>query len=289
MEQILWRNRAGHKSTSKMELSILGAHDLESKNAHPTCLLIDERLAIDAGGLASSLTLSQQQKIKAVLLTHHHLDHTRDLPTLGFNVILWQGQVTVHALPQTFDVIIPCLLDGRIYVDLLKNPTLVLKGSMNPQPVSPVQDRSPLKLREIEPYKKETIEGYEVLPVPVNHSVPSVGYLVTSAAGNSLFYTGDTGPGLYDCWSHINPQLIIIEATAPSKFTEELAKSGHLSPQSVKEELNQFRKIKGYLPRVIVIHRALPYEQQIKEEIEQVAIELNADIGLGYEGMTISI
>lgn len=272
-----------------MELSILGAHDLESKNARPTSLIIDGRLVIDAGGLASSLTLSQQQEIRAVLLTHHHLDHTRDLPTLGFNVVLWQGQVTIHALPQTFDIIVPCLLDGRIYVDLLNIPTLVLKGAMCPQTISPVEEKSPLKLCKIEPYKKEIIAGYEVLPLPVNHSVPSVGYLVSSSAGGSLFYTGDTGPGLSDCWYHINPQLIIIEATAPSKFTEELARRGHLSPQSLKEELSQFRQLKGYLPRVIVIHRALPYEQQIKEEIDQVAIELNADIGLGYEGMTISI
>ncbi len=272
-----------------MELSILGAHDLESKDAHPTSLLIDGHLVIDAGGLASSLTLSQQQQIRAVLLTHHHLDHTRDLPTLGFNVILWQGQVTVHALPQTFDIIVPCLLDGRIYVDLLKNPTLVLKGAMCPQTMSPAEDKPPLKLCEIEPYKKEIIDGYEVLPLPVKHSVPGVGYLVTSPVGRSLFYTGDTGPGLDDCWHHINPQLILIEATAPSKFTEELASRGHLSPQSLKEELSQFRQLKGYLPRVIVIHRALPYEQQIKEEIDQVAIELNADIGLGYEGMTISV
>ncbi len=272
-----------------MELNILGAHDLESKNAHPTSLLIDSRLVIDAGGLASSLTLSQQQEIRAVLLTHHHLDHTRDLPTLGFNVILWQGQITIHALPQTFDIIVPCLLDGRIYVDLLKKPTMILKGAMCPQPISPVEEKPPFKICTIEPYKKELIAGYGVLPLPVNHSVPSVGYLVTSSAGGSLFYTGDTGPGLSECWSYINPELIIIEATAPSKFTEELAMRGHLSPQSLKEELSQFRQLKGYLPRVIVIHRALPYEQQIKEEIDKVAIELNADIGLGYEGMTISV
>ncbi len=272
-----------------MELSILGAHDLESKNAHPTSLLIDDRLVIDAGGLTASLTLSQQQKITSVLLTHHHLDHTRDLPTLGFNVVLWQGQVTVYALPQTFEVIVPCLLDGRIYVDLLNNPTLVLKGAMRSGPVSPADEKPPLRLCSIAPYQKETIAGYEVLPIPVNHSVPAVGYLVSSPAGGSLFYTGDTGPGLSDCWRHISPQMLIIEATAPSRFASELAKKGHLSPQSLKEELIQFQLIKGYIPRVIVVHRALPYEQEIAAEIAEVANELKADISLGYEGMKVVV
>jgi ribonuclease BN (tRNA processing enzyme) len=268
-----------------MELSILGAHDLESKNAHPTSLLIDSRLVIDAGGLTSSLTLTQQQEIRAILLTHHHFDHTRDLPTFGFNVVLWQGQVTVHALPQTFEVIVPCLLDGRIYDNLLGCHSTVLKGAMCTDSVLPEDEKPPLKLCSIEPYQKETIIGYEVLPVPVNHSVPAVGYLVSSPGGNSLFYTGDTGPGLSDCWRHISPQMLIIEATAPSRFTNELANKGHLSPQSLKEELAQFQLIKGYLPRVIVIHMALPYEQEIKAEIIQVAEELQADISLGYEGM----
>jgi len=262
---------------------------LESKDTHPTTLLIDDQLVIDAGGLTASLTLEQQRKISSVLLTHHHLDHTRDLPTLGFNIALWQGQIAVYALPQTFEVIVPCLLDGRIYVNLLDCPSMVLKGAMLANPISPEEEKPPLILCKVEPYKKEIIDGYEVLPISVNHSVPSIGYLVTSSTGESLFYTGDTGPGLSDCWRHISPRLLIIEATAPSRFTSELAEKGHLSPKSLKEELVHFQLIKGYMPRVIVIHRALPYEQEIKVEIEEVSEELKADISLGYEGMKVTI
>jgi ribonuclease BN (tRNA processing enzyme) len=272
-----------------MELSILGAHDLESKNAHPTTLLIDGLLVIDAGGLTASLTLEQQRNISSILITHHHLDHTRDLPTFGFNVVLWRGQVSVYALPQTFEVIVPCLLDGRIYVNLVGCPSMVLKGALCDDSVSPVEEQPPLKLCEIEPYKKEIIDGYEVLPLPVNHSVPSVGYQVTSSAGDSLFYTGDTGPGLSDCWRYISPRVLIIEATAPSRFTSKLAEKGHLSPQSLKQELIQFQLIKEYMPRIIIIHRALPYEEEIEAEIIQVAKELKADIKLGYEGMKVVI
>jgi len=230
-------------------------------------------LAIDAGGLTSTLSLSQQEKIKAVLLTHHHFDHTRDLVTLCFNnASLWRHEIQVYALQQALDVVIPCLLDGKIYLNLLESPS----------PEKPF-----LRLNTIEPYRKETIGGYEVLPLPVKHSVPTVGYQITSPDGKSFFYTGDTGVGIAHCWQHVSPQLLITEVCGPNKFTDELTRSGHLSPRSLREELTQFHKLRRYLPRVIIIHIAPPYEQQIKEEVAHVAKELGADISLGYEGMKV--
>ena len=65
-----------------MEIRVLGAHMLESRDTRHTCFLIDNVMALDAGSLASALTVSEQAKVAAVLLTHRHFDHIRDLPTL---------------------------------------------------------------------------------------------------------------------------------------------------------------------------------------------------------------
>jgi hypothetical protein len=116
-----------------------------------------------------------------------------------------------------------------------------------------------------------------------------VGYQITSPDGKSLFYTGDTGPGLSYCWQHISPHLLISEVCGPNRFGDLLESVGHLSAQLLKEELIQFRKLKGYLPRIIVIHIAPAYEQEIKEEVAQVARELRADISLGYEDMKVTL
>lgn len=258
-----------------MEIQILGAHQLELKGTRLTSLLIDGILAIDAGGLTSALSLPEQKKVKTVLLTHHHFDHTRDLVTLAANAAYyWQGQLVVYALRYTLDIVNNCLLDGKIYSNFLEYPS---------------KEKPTLILEAIEPYSRRTIAGYDVLALPVKHSVPAVGYQITSADGKSLFYTSDTTVGISDCWQHISPQLLIAEVIGPNKYGDWLKEAGHLSAELLKEELTQFRQLKGYLPRVIVIHIGNLFEQEIKEEVAQVAQELGADISLGYEDMKITL
>ena len=232
-------------------------------------------MVVDAGGLTSALSLPEQKKIKTVLLTHHHFDHTRDLVTLAANAAYyWRRQLVVYALRYTLDIVTNCLLDGQIYANFLEYPS---------------KEKPTLILEAIEPHSRKTIAGYDILAVPVKHSVPAVGYQITSSAGKSLFYTGDTTVGISDCWQHISPQLLITEVAGPNKYGDWLKKAGHLCAGFLREELMQFRQLKGYLPRVIVIHIGNPFEQEIKEEVAQVAQELGADISLGYEDMKITL
>ena len=257
-----------------MEVRILGAHNAEFEGLRLPSLLIDGILAIDAGGLTSSLSLLEQQKLKAIFLTHHHFDHTRDLATFGFNGAMFSDPVKVYALRQSLDIIKSCLLDGRIYLDFSQWPT---------------QENPFLQLKAIEPFKKEVIEGYEVLAVPVEHSVPAVGYQVISGEGKAVFYTGDTGPGLAACWERISPHLLIIEVSGLNIFEDLLKSVGHLSSRLLKEELAQFRQVKGYVPRVVIVHIPPQHQKEIEQEVKHVARELGINIDIGYEGMRITL
>jgi phosphoribosyl 1,2-cyclic phosphodiesterase len=258
-----------------VKIQILGAHLAEVKGARLTSLLIDGILVVDAGGVTSALSLPEQKKIDTVLLTHHHFDHTRDLVTLAANAgYYWRKQLVVCAPRYTLDIVTSCLLNGAIYTNFLEYPS---------------EEKPTLILEAIEPYSRKTIASHDIFAVPVKHSVPTVGYQITSSDGKNLFYTGDTTVGMSDCWQHISPQLIITEVAGPNKYGDWLKKAGHLCAEFLKGELIQFRRLKGYLPRVIVIHIGNPYEQEIKEEVDKVAQELEADISLGYEDMKITL
>jgi len=258
-----------------VEIQILGAHLAEVKGARLTSILIDSSLVIDAGGLTSALSLPEQKNIETILLTHHHFDHTRDLVTLAANAgYYWRKQLTVYGLRYTLDVVAECLLSGKMYTNFFEYPD---------------KEKPTVIIEVIEPYSRKTIAGYDVLAVPVKHSAPAVGYQITSSDGKSLFYTGDTTVGISECWQHISPKLLITEVAGPNKYADWLKKAGHLCAEFLKEELIQFRRLKGYLPRVIIIHIGNPYEQEIKEEVAEVAQELEADISLGYEDMKVTL
>jgi ribonuclease BN (tRNA processing enzyme) len=256
-----------------MNIQVLGAHNCERQGLKLVSLLIDDVLAIDAGALTSSLSLERQQKIKAILLTHQHYDHIRDIPIIAMNLFLSGATTKVYSIPAALDVLARNLLNDKIYPDFRQKP----------------KQKPTLNFTVIEPNKVETIEGYSILAVPVNHSVPTVGYQVTSPDSKVVFYTADTGPGLAECWRRISPQLLITEVTAPDKYKEWAVESGHLTPSLLKEELTIFREVNSYLPQVVLVHMSPALEKEIAVEIAAVGEALNSSITLGYEGMELSL
>jgi len=104
-----------------------------------------------------------------------------------------------------------------------------------------------------------------------------------------VFYTGDTSSGLANCWERVAPQLLIIEASGPDRVEAFCKRNGHLTPTLLKQELINFRKLKGYLPQVVVVHLTPELEEETKAEIAAVAEDLNHPISVGYEGMQLRL
>ena len=251
-----------------MKIRILGAHNSETRHARLPGLLIDGLLALDAGSLSSSLSLGEQLALEAVLLTHRHFDHLRDIPTIGMNCFLNGGNLAVYGSPDTRRALADHVLNGEIY--------------------SSFMERSFFTFHEVREPCSFDVGRYRVMALPVSHSVPAQGYLV-STAGHSLFYTGDTGPGLAETWQKAEPELLIIEVTAANQWTEYMRGALHLTPELLKEELLDFRRLKGYLPHVVTVHMNPSQEATIRRELTELALELGADITPGAEGLEICL
>ncbi|MBM4433389.1 MAG: MBL fold metallo-hydrolase [Chloroflexi bacterium] len=256
-----------------MDIEVLGAHNCESQNTKCASLLIDGVLALDAGGLTSSLSFTAQQKIKAVLLTHQHYDHVRDIPALAMNFALQKATINIYSTSAVRDALASHLLNGMLYPKFMERP----------------QEDPTIKFTLLEAGKAKQIEGYNVLAVTVNHAVPTIGYQITSAEDKKVFYTGDTGPGLAECWAQVSPHMLFIDVTASNKYETFFKEAGHLSPNLLKQELVSFRQLKGYLPQVILVHMSPYFEKEIKSEASALAEELNSPITLAHEGMRLHL
>ncbi len=256
-----------------MLIRVLGAHNCESRNSKLVSLLIDDVLALDAGSLTSSLSFRAQLKLKAVLLTHHHYDHIRDIPAIAMNALIHETKISVYSTRPVYDALAAHFLNGELYPDFLRKP------AGNPT----------IKFTEVAPEKTENIDGYRIQAVPMNHSIPAVGFQVTSPDGKAVFYTGDTGPGLAECCRHISPQLLITEVTAPNKYEGFARDAGHLTPRLLGLELDSFQRLKGYLPRIVAVHMNPIQEKQIEAELAVTAGSLGTSITLAREGMLVHL
>ena len=258
-----------------MQVRILGAHNREVQRIRHTCFLLDGVVAIDAGSLMTALTPSEQERIDAILLTHRHFDHVRDLPSLGLATLGNPGTVSLYSLRETLDEISSRLMDGVLYPNFTED----LSGN-GPK----------YRLHPVTPGEAFTVQGYAVRPVSVPHGAPSVGYIVHSPGGRSFAYAGDTGGGLLPFFQDpFKPDPIFVEVTFGKRMEERAKLTGHLTADLLRREIMEATERNLVVPGIIVVHRDPDHEEEITEELADVASELGVDMTLGWEDVTVDV
>ncbi len=211
-----------------MKIRVLGCYGSRVPGRFTSSLLIDQALLLDAGTIASSLTLEEQVQIDDILLTHAHLDHIVDLAFLADNVMsqrttpirIWGAQPVLAALRQH-------LFNDYIWPDFTKISSLgVPIVSLNSLPESGTIE----------------IGGYMVSFAQTNHTVYTVGYCLSAKSG-SLFYSGDTSTtaAIWEMAENCSElKIAFIETSFPDRFEWLAQISGHLTPALLKVELEKF-------------------------------------------------
>lgn len=254
-----------------MQVRVLGAHQGESRDMRFISMLIDDRLAIDAGGLTTSLSLEEQDAIEAVLLTHRHFDHIKDLPMFTYNV--WDRKsVHVYCTAATRQALEDHIFNDKVWPDMSQNHPGI----------------HPLVFHNVVPGEPFQLLGCEIYPVEMPHTVPTVGYGVRKD-GRCFFYTADTRGTGEPPWASLRPDLLMIEATLVSADDEQAARFGHMTPVSVGQELRAFHDREGYFPRTVCVHLNARYDTAIREELATLSRDLGADVFAAREGMVIDV
>ena len=256
-----------------MKLRILGAHNVESRHTRMESHLIDGALALDAGSLTRSLTHEELRGIRAIILSHRHFDHVKDLLPLGIALRNAGYTINVYAIQDTVDAIRDTLMNGRLFPDFTSEPS---------------EDAPTYRMHTGAFYKPFDVLGYEVIAVPVPHSVPAAGFQISDGSV-SLFYTGDAGRGLGAAWEHVSPDVLLTEVTFGNENEAGARAAGHLTPKLLMDELGKFSEIHGRLPQVVVSHINPAWEDAVRRELAEITESTGQAFTVAEADMTIDL
>ncbi len=257
-----------------MRIRLTGAHNAESAETRLSGLVINDSIAMDAGSLTRSLTLSELQSVRHVFLTHRHYDHVRDVPALVYATPR-AGTLHVHGLPDTLDALAAHLMNNVIYSAY--------------QSRTGVGGAPRAQFHGMEPGQSVTIDSLNVTAYHAEHSAPALGFLA-SDGGSRVYYTGDTGPGFaVHFTSATPPDMLIAEVTYSDEGIEDARRNGHMTPRLLADEIASIVAATHWMPRVVVVHRNPAHEQAIGGEMARLCQDTGWDIMLGAPDMVLTV
>lgn len=237
-----------------MRVQVLGGFGGESIDCRMTCLLINEGIALDAGSLSQSLPIERQAEIHSILLTHSHMDHTNSLPFFIENVYgKSERAIDIHSSGATAYAIRKYLFNNATWPDFTRLPNHLLPA---------------MRFCELEDEVPIQIDGVRFTPVPVDHPVPTYGFLIEQD-GAALLWSSDTGP-TQRLWEIANrtPHLkaVCIETSFDNSLQQIADLSLHLTPRTLETEL---KKLKRRVP-ILLHHLKPPCVERIHDEVAKL-------------------
>jgi ribonuclease BN (tRNA processing enzyme) len=225
--------------------------EADRSNQYLTSFIINDVVAIDAGSLGLFGSPHQQSRIKHVLLSHSHIDHIAALPIFLENAYSGSRDcVTIHGSSFVLDCLQKDIFNDRVWPDFIRLSS----------------DDSPiLKLATLEAFQGLELEGLRITPVPVDHLVPTLGFVIED--GNSaVVVVSDTGP-TDRIWQHAsrapNLKAVFLEAKFPNSMAGMAATAKHLTPALFAREAVKLKRP----ATLIAVHINARFRDEIVREL----------------------
>ncbi len=199
------------------------------------------------------------------MLSHSHMDHTTSLPFFVENVFgKLRDAVEIYASPATVYAVRKHLFNNDVWPDFTRIPNHLLPA---------------LRFHELADEVPFEVGGVRFTPIPVNHLVPTYGYLIEKD-GAKVLWSSDTGPTrrLWEIANSIKDLAAVwLEVSFDNRLQPIADLSLHLTPQTVAVEL---RQLKRRVP--VLLHHLKPTcADRIREEIKALG---NPDVDFLEQG-----
>jgi cAMP phosphodiesterase len=238
-----------------MKLRVLGAFGSAGIGQKPSAFLVNDRILVDAGTVAGSLTVPEQLAVQHAIISHVHLDHIVGLAFLTdtLSSCAEERSVTVTGIAPVVDALRDSVFNNLVWPNFATIPS---------------REAPVLRYRTLAEDVPQAVEKLWVTPVAVSHSVPAAGFIVHDGT-RGFVYSGDTGP-TDALWKALREQrglgAVVLECAFPNRLTTLAERSKHMTPALIERELD---KLPPDVP-VWIFHIKPPFYQETAEELSRL-------------------
>ncbi len=254
-------NSCGVGYTDEVKFRILGSFGGDSPACRMTSFLVDGTVAIDAGAITRALHIEEQRRIRHVVITHTHSDHTATLPFLIENIFGADDEaVSIYSTRRVLANVRRHLFNNDTWPDFSRIPNHLYPSVRF------------VEIRAGEPFVISGLEhgDLEITPIPVNHIVPTIG-LFLRQDGTSVAFSSDTGP-TEAFWKRAGSTrdlvALITECSFPSRLQAVADVSLHLTPKTLAIELAKLHTDAS----IYLYHLKPPYVDEIRDELKRTSL-----------------
>ena len=220
--------------------------------------LINGHLAVDAGSIGFVPDLTVQQAVKHILLTHAHIDHLASLGPLIDNTCETADEpLTIHCSAEVAECLKRHYFNGSLWPDVLRLPSA---------------ERPYARLQVFQPLQTFSVAGFEVLPVPVDHSVPCCGFLIRHDR-TTILLSGDTG-STEQIWKaakqYSDLKAVVLEVAFPNELKARADMAMHLTPKGFEREV---AKLGEQRPKLFAVHLKAPHQDRIVQQLDELGLD----------------
>ena len=253
-----------------MDFKVLGCHGGESPKHQCPAFMLDGRVCLDAGSITNMLSLKEQHKIEAVIISHAHMDHVRDLAMLADTRTQQGGPpLTIASTPGTIAVLRKHFFNDKLWPDFSKIPD---------------PSNRTIVFQKLAANQVTEVCGYSVRPVPVDHTVEAAAYVVSDGE-TSVAYSGDTGP-TDKLWQVLREErhlsALVMEVAFPNEQDRVATLSRHHTPQSLARELRKLGASQRDLP-VLLFHIKPVFQRTVERQLAKIRARNNTILQIGDE------
>jgi ribonuclease BN (tRNA processing enzyme) len=255
-----------------MRVRVLGCYGNAVGSYRTTAFLVNDILLLDAGTVTEVLGDEEIKQIRHILVSHSHLDHLKGFfPFIDQLVMLGAPhELELISAKEVLDIISQNLFNDLVWPDFT---------------IIPSEQEALIRLEALEMERAQEIGALMVTPIPVNHTVYTIGFVIKEGDKGFMF-TGDTGP-TERFWeiaaTEKGIEFIIADVSFPDRMRKFAQVSGHMTLSMLLEEIDRH----GIGGKTVYLNHIKPIF--LEEVVEEVRLLGRKNVRVLEQGSTITI